>query len=477
MASTALRGTTQNDVLKEYLSRGTYIFPPVPSRRLIVDMIAWCAEHAPAWNPMNVCSYHLQEAGATPVQEIAFALANAVGVLDAVRDSGQVAPERFPQVVGAISFFVNAGIRFVEEVCKLRAFTEMWDRICRERYGVEDPKLRRFRYGVQVNSLGLTEAQPENNIQRIVLEMLAVTLSKRARARSVQLPAWNEALGLPRPWDQQWSLRMQQVLAYETDLLEYADLFDGSHVVEARTAELAEAADAELQEVLALGGAFEAVDELKGRLVRSMAERTRRIEAGEQVVIGVNRFTETEPSPLGGADAILRVDPAVEQQMVDDVQRWRADRDAAAVAHAAGRAPASRRGQHQPHAADHRAGPRRRHDRRVGRRPAGGVRRVPGTHRRGRRGGSPHDGARRRGRAGQGDGRRAAAAAGREARAGRPLQRRRADRGRGSGRRHGGGATRGSGSPRSRSPPRPGTRTPTSSACRSSPAATWSWCP
>jgi (2R)-ethylmalonyl-CoA mutase len=331
VASTDLRGTTQNDVLKEYLSRGTFIFPPVPSRRLIVDMIAWCAQHAPAWNPMNVCSYHLQEAGATPVQEIAYALANAVSVLDAVRDSGQVPPERFPQVVGAISFFVNAGIRFVEEICKLRAFTDLWDRICRERYGVEDPKLRRFRYGVQVNSLGLTEAQPENNIQRIVLEMLAVTLSKRARARSVQLPAWNEALGLPRPWDQQWSLRMQQVLAFETDLLEYPDLFDGSHVVEARTAELAEAADAELQEVLELGGAFEAVDELKGRLVRSMAERTRRIEAGEQVVVGVNRFTETAPSPLGGADAILRVDPAVEAEMVDDVQRWRAARDGDAV--------------------------------------------------------------------------------------------------------------------------------------------------
>jgi (2R)-ethylmalonyl-CoA mutase len=329
--STELRGTTQNDIVKEYLSRGTHIFPPEPSRRLIVDMVAWCAAHAPKWNPMNVCSYHLQEAGATPVQEIAYALATAVGVLDAVRDSGQVAPDDFPQVFASISFFVNAGIRFVEETCKMRAFTDLWDRIGLERYGVTDQKARRFRYGVQVNSLGLTEAQPENNVQRIVLEMLAVTLSKRARARSIQLPAWNEALGLPRPWDQQWSLRMQQVLAYETDLLEYGDIFDGSRVVEARTAELRDAAWAELEEVLGLGGAFEAVDELKGRLVRSMAERTRRIEAGEQVVVGVNRFTETAPSPLGGGEAILKVDPAVEAETVADLVRWRAERDGPAV--------------------------------------------------------------------------------------------------------------------------------------------------
>jgi ethylmalonyl-CoA mutase len=322
-----LRGTTQNDIVKEYLSRGTYIFPPVPSRRLIVDMVAWCAEHAPLWNPMNVCSYHLQEAGATPVQEIAYALATAIGVLDAVRDSGQVAPERFSQVFGSISFFVNAGIRFVEEVCKLRAFTELWDRIGAERYGVTDPKARRFRYGVQVNSLGLTEAQPENNVQRIVLEMLAVTLSKRARARSIQLPAWNEALGLPRPWDQQWSLRMQQVLAYETDLLQYDDIFDGSHVIEKATAELADAATTELDEVLAMGGAFESIDELKGRLVRSLSERTRRIESGDQVVVGVNRFTEAEPSPLGTAESILRVDPGVEAELVADVQEWRRRRD------------------------------------------------------------------------------------------------------------------------------------------------------
>jgi (2R)-ethylmalonyl-CoA mutase len=329
--STALRGTTQNDIVKEYLSRGTYIFPPEPSKRLIVDMVAWCTNHAPKWNPMNVCSYHLQEAGATPVQEIAFSLATAIDVLDAVRDSGQVEPEQFAQVFGSISFFVNAGIRFVEEVCKLRAFTELWDRIGLERYGVTDAKARRFRYGVQVNSLGLTEAQPENNVQRIVLEMLAVTLSKKARARSVQLPAWNEALGLPRPWDQQWSLRMQQVLAFETDLLEYGDIFDGSTVIEAKTSELRDAAWAELQDVLERGGAFEAVEELKGRLVRSMAERTRRIEAGDQIVVGVNAYTETTESPLGGNDNILTVDPAVGAEMADDVQTWRAGRDQAAV--------------------------------------------------------------------------------------------------------------------------------------------------
>src|SRR5262245_45354926 len=335
-SSTELRGTTQNDIVKEYLSRGTYIFPPAPSRRVIVDMIAWCSEHAPAWNPMNVCSYHLQEAGATPVQELAYALATAIGVLDAVRDSGQVPAERFGQVFGSISFFVNAGIRFVEEICKLRAFTEMWDRIGLGRYGVEDPKARRFRYGVQVNSLGLTEAQPENNVPRIVLEMLGVTMSKRARARSIQLPAWNEALGLPHPWDQQWALRMQQVLAFESDLLEHEDLFDGSHVVEKRTAELRDAAQEELDEILAMGGAFEAVETMKSRLVSSMAERTRRIEAGEQVVVGVNRFTETEASPLGGDGAILRVDPAVEAQMIADVQAWRAARDDAAVQAALG---------------------------------------------------------------------------------------------------------------------------------------------
>ena len=327
----ALRGTTQNDIVKEYLSRGTFIFPPGASRRLIVDMVAWCAQHAPKWNPMNVCSYHLQEAGASPVQEVAFSLATAIGVLDAVRDSGQVEPAQFAQVFGSISFFVNAGIRFVEEICKMRAFTQLWDRIGLERYGVTDPKARRFRYGVQVNSLGLTEAQPENNIQRIVIEMLAVTMSKDARARSVQLPAWNEALGLPRPWDQQWSLRMQQVLAFETDLLEYGDIFEGSVVIENKTNELRAAAWSELQEVLALGGAFEAVDELKGRLVRSMAERTRRIESGVQIVVGVNAFTETAESPLGGEGNILVVNPEVEQETIDDVRAWRVLRDNVAV--------------------------------------------------------------------------------------------------------------------------------------------------
>jgi ethylmalonyl-CoA mutase len=326
-----LRGTTQNDIVKEYLSRGTYIFPPVPSRRLIVDMVAWCANNTPKWNPMNVCSYHLQEAGATPVQEIAYSLATAVGVLDAVRESGQVPDEQFPQVFASISFFVNAGIRFIEEICKMRAFTDLWDRIGLERYGVTDDKARRFRYGVQVNSLGLTEAQPENNVQRIVLEMLAVSLSKRARARSIQLPAWNEALGLPRPWDQQWSLRMQQVLAYETDLLEYSDIFDGSTVIEAKTKDISDEAWAEYEDVLSLGGAFEAVDVLKGRLVRSMAERTRRIESGDLVVVGVNSYTEFEPSPLGGKGNIVTVDPDVERQMIDDVTAWRSARDSRAV--------------------------------------------------------------------------------------------------------------------------------------------------
>ena len=329
--STNLRGTTQNDIVKEYLSRGTYIFPPEASRRLIVDMITWCRENAPSWNPMNVCSYHLQEAGATPVQEIAYSMATAIDVLDAVRDSGRISPEEFTGVFGSISFFVNAGIRFIEEVCKLRAMTDMWEQIGRERYGVTDPKALRFRYGVQVNSLGLTEAQPENNVQRIVLEMLAVTLSKRARARSVQLPAWNEALGLPTPWDQQWSLRMQQVLALETDLLEYEDIFDGSHVIEARTAELRAEAQAELDEVLAMGGAFASIETLKSRLVSSMAERTRRISSGDQVVVGVNRFTESTDSPLGGSGAILKVDPAVEAETITEVAAWRAGRDAEAV--------------------------------------------------------------------------------------------------------------------------------------------------
>jgi (2R)-ethylmalonyl-CoA mutase len=334
---TALQGTTQNDIVKEYLSRGTFIFPPQPSLRLTVDTIAYTVHRVPKWNPINVCSYHLQEAGATPVQELAYALATAIGVLDAVRVSGKVAERDLPTVVGRISFFVNAGVRFVEETCKMRAFTAMWDRICRERYGVDDEKLRRFRYGVQVNSLGLTEQQPENNVPRIVLEALGVTLSKNARARAIQLPAWNEALGLPRPWDQQWSLRIQQILAYESDLLEYDDIFDGSKVVEAKTAELIDAARAELDDVLDLGGAFEAIDELKTRLVRSQSDRVRRIETGEQQVVGVNCFTETAPSPLTGdegAESILKVDPTVEAELQADVAEWRRRRDTGAVARA-----------------------------------------------------------------------------------------------------------------------------------------------
>ncbi|HVB92146.1 MAG TPA: methylmalonyl-CoA mutase family protein [Acidimicrobiales bacterium] len=329
-----LSGTTQNDIVKEYLSRGTYIFPPGPSLRLTVDTIAFAVRQAPKWNPINVCSYHLQEAGATPVQEVAYALATAIGVLDGVRASGKIDPSEMPAVVGRLSFFVNSSVRFVEETCKMRAFTAMWDRICRERYGVEDPKLRRFRYGVQVNSLGLTEQQPENNVPRIVLETLGVTLSASARARAMQLPAWNEALGLPRPWDQQWSLRIQQVLAFESDLLEYGDIFEGSKVIEAETAALIEAADAELADVESLGGAFEAIDELKMRLVRSQAERVRRIETGEQRVVGVNCFTETASSPLtadGDVESILRVDPRVEAEQIADVVRWRAERDGAAV--------------------------------------------------------------------------------------------------------------------------------------------------
>ncbi|HYH32403.1 MAG TPA: protein meaA [Pseudonocardia sp.] len=330
-----LAGTTQNDIVKEYLSRGTYVFPPAPSMRLISDMIAWSVPNIPKWNPINICSYHLQEAGATPPQELAYALSTAVAVLDAVRDSGQVPQERFGEVVGRMSFFVNAGLRFVEEMCKMRALARLWDEITRERYGVQDPKQRRLRYGVQVNSLGLTEAQPENNVQRIVLEMLAVTLSRDARARAIQLPTWNEALGLPRPWDQQWALRMQQVLAYETDLLEYEDLFDGSRVVEAKVAELVEDARAEIGRVQEMGGAVAAVESgyMKGQLVSSLAERRRRIESGEEVVVGVNRFDSTEPSPLQaeGAAAIETVDPATEAAAIEAIRAWRGGRDAAAV--------------------------------------------------------------------------------------------------------------------------------------------------
>ncbi len=327
-----LAGTTQNDIIKEYLSRGTYVFPPAPSLRLITDMVTYTVREIPKWNPINICSYHLQEAGATPVQEIAYAMSTAVAVLDAVRDSGQVPPEEFASVVARISFFVNAGVRFVEEMCKMRAFVQLWDELTRERYGVTDPKARRFRYGVQVNSLGLTEAQPENNVQRIVLEMLAVTLSKDARARAIQLPAWNEALGLPRPWDQQWSLRMQQVLAYESDLLEHDDLFTGSVVVEAKVAELVAGAKAEMARVEEMGGAVAAVESgyMKSALVASHAERRRRIEAGEAVIVGLNRFETTEPNPLT-ADldtAIQTVDADVERHASEAVRAWRATRDA-----------------------------------------------------------------------------------------------------------------------------------------------------
>ena len=331
-----LSGTSQNDIVKEYLSRGTFIFGPEPSRRLTVDLITYTVREIPKWNPINVCPYHLQEAGATPVQELAYGLATAIGVLDAVRDSGQVTPEEFPEVVGRISFFIDVTARFVEEMCKMRAFTQMWDRICLERYGVTDEKLRRFRYGVQVNSLGLTEAQPENNVQRIVLEMLGVTLSRDARARAIQLPCWNEALGLPRPWDQQWSLRMQQVLAYESDLLEYEDLFEGSKVVERKVAELVAEATDELNWVLDGGGAFAMIDDVKARLVQSNAERVRAIEAGTRKVVGVNCFTETETSPLTGEDAshILQLDPEAEREQIASLATWRAERDDAAVTHA-----------------------------------------------------------------------------------------------------------------------------------------------
>ncbi|MFR9794330.1 protein meaA [Streptomyces sp. MS06] len=327
---TRLQGTTQNDIVKEYLSRGTHVFPPGPSLRLTTDMIAYTVSHIPKWNPINICSYHLQEAGATPVQEIAYAMSTAISVLDAVRDSGQVPQERMGDVVARISFFVNAGVRFVEEMCKMRAFGRIWDRITRERYGIENPKQRRFRYGVQVNSLGLTEAQPENNVQRIVLEMLAVTLSKDARARAVQLPAWNEALGLPRPWDQQWSLRIQQVLAYESDLLEYEDIFEGSKVIEAKVAELVEDSLAEIERIQEMGGAMAAVESgyLKSQLVASHAERRARIESGQEKIVGVNAFEGTEPNPLT-ADldtAIQTVDPAVEARVITALRDWRDSR-------------------------------------------------------------------------------------------------------------------------------------------------------
>lgn len=333
-ARDTLSGTTQNDIIKEYLSRGTYIFPPQPSLRLINDVIAFTYKEVPKWNPMNVCSYHLQEAGATPEQELAFALATSIAVLDTVKASGQVPEADFGQVVGRISFFVNAGIRFVTELCKMRAFTELWDEITRDRYGVADEKFRRFRYGVQVNSLGLTEPQPENNVYRILLEMLAVTLSKNARARAVQLPAWNEALGLPRPWDQQWSLRLQQIVAYETDLLEYADIFDGSHAITEKVEALKAQAREELARIDAMGGAVAAIDSsyMKQKLVESNTRRLKAIESGEQIVVGVNKFTEGAPSPLTAGDgAIMTVDPRVESEQIEALKAWRASRDSKAA--------------------------------------------------------------------------------------------------------------------------------------------------
>ena len=331
----ALTGTVQNDIIKEYLSRGTYVFPPQPSMRLIKDIVVFSFREVPKWNPTNVCSYHLQEAGATPVQELAYALAIAIAVLDTVKASGEVSEAEFSEAVARISFFVNAGVRFVTEMCKMRAFVDLWDEICEQRYGVTDPKLRRFRYGVQVNSLGLTEQQPENNVYRILLEMLAVVLSKKARARAVQLPAWNEALGLPRPWDQQWSLRMQQIVAFETDLLDYADIFDGSRVIEAKVEELKNEAREELARIEAMGGAIAAVEAsyMKQRLVESNAARLRKIEDGEQTVVGVNKFLETEPSPLsGGTDGGIQTVPeGVEREQVEALKAWRAARDANAV--------------------------------------------------------------------------------------------------------------------------------------------------
>jgi (2R)-ethylmalonyl-CoA mutase len=331
----ALTGTIQNDIIKEYLSRGTYVFPPAPSMRLIKDIAIFTTTELPKWNPMNICSYHLQEAGATPVQELAFALATAVAVLDTVKASGEVTQEKFGEVVGRISFFVNAGLRFVTEICKMRAFVELWDEITRERYGITDAKQRLFRYGVQVNSLGLTEPQPENNVARILIEMLAVTLSKNARARAVQLPTWNEALGLPRPWDQQWSLRMQQILAFETDLLEYGDIFDGSAVMTAKVEALKAEAKEELKRIDDMGGAVAAVETgyMKQRLVESNTARLEAIERGEQIVVGVNKFLETEVSPLtGGIDSIMTVSEDAERDQLERLAAWRAARDAAAVA-------------------------------------------------------------------------------------------------------------------------------------------------
>ena len=440
VAQEQLQGTTQNDIIKEFLARGTYAFPPAPSMRLIADMIAYTVEHVPKWNPINICSYHLQEAGATPVQEIAYAMSNAIAVLDAARERARrrARGELMEQVFGRISFFVNAGVRFVEEHAKLRAMAILWEELGRERYGVQDARHLRFRYGVQVNSLGLTEAQPENNVQRIVLEALAVTLGRDARARAIQLPAWNEALGLPRPWDQQWSLRIQQVLAYETDILEYPDIFEGSKVMDGLVAELLEGARAEMAVVAEHGGAVEAVPYMKAALVDSHRERIRRIESGEQVVVGQNRFTETEDSPLT-ADAeggILVVDPAVEAEQIEAVRRWRAERDQAAVDAALaelarrGRAPRTREQNLMvPTIAAARAGATTGEWARTLREVFGSYRAPTGV---GEAAAAPADGElgelRERGRAPAGEARAPAEDPRRQARPRRPLQRRRADR-------------------------------------------------
>ena len=430
IARTKLSGTIQNDIIKEYLSRGTHIFPPEPSLRLIKDTIVFSCREMPRWNPVNVCSYHLQEAGATPVQEMAFALATADAVLATVRGSGEISAELFPNVVGRISFFVNAGVKLIAEISKMRAFTELWDELCATRYGVSDPAMRRFRYGVQVNSLGLTEQQPENNVSRILLSALAVTLSKKARARAVQLPAWNEAMGLPRPWDQQWSLRTQQVLAYETDLLEHEDIFDGSHVIEANVAELKRAVTEELGRIEVMGGAVAAIGYMKQQLVASNAQRLRRIESGEQTVVGVNRWTETEPSPLvSGNSTFLAVDEQVEREAVQKLGAWRRGRDEDAVKAALAALERAARDGHQCHGALDRLRKSRRHDGRMEQRVARGVRRVSGADRL-----VVHGRGRRRSGAGRGvvarahrrssvQARRSHAAARRQARARRPFER------------------------------------------------------
>ena len=390
----ALQGTIQNDIIKEYLSRGTYVFPPAPSMRLIKDIAIFTTSELPKWNPMNICSYHLQEAGATPVQELAYALATAVAVLDTVKNSGEVTQEKFSEVVGRISFFVNAGMRFVTEICKMRAFVDLWEEITRERYGVTDPKQRLFRYGVQVNSLGLTEPQPENNVARILIEMLAVTLSKKARARAVQLPAWNEALGLPRPWDQQWSLRMQQILAYETDLLEYGDLFDGSKVMDAKVEELKREAKEELKRIEEMGGAIKAVETgyMKQQLVASASARFEAIERAEQIVVGVNKYVETEPSPLtGGIDAIMTVSAEAERDQVERLERLARAARRRESRRSAARPQACRRRPGQHHAGVDHLREGGRHHRRMGLDAAPGARRISRADRR-----RPGDAQRRR---------------------------------------------------------------------------------